>query len=803
MNTTFNSFVSEARENDFVVIPLADKRPIPFEWQKRTDFSENEWEKATAIGLRCGKMTDEFAVVCIDIDTKEPDILRLVSDTIERRLNEAGIKAMKNSFYVEESRNGFHVVLLTTEPRSGNRKLYYKDGKCLVETREEGGQVRIAPSEGNKAHNCLFDIEDIFDADIIEAVFSDLNNKPVAPTRPVALKETAMIATDNPADDLRQNPESLVRFLLCNAWTLLKEDSERWYVQRPGAVGSDNHSITVARDGGAVKIWSSNLVTSQEETVSPLTFIANEFFHGDCKVAGREWRVNVMTTSNETMSEEDKAMIERIAEKLEARRAAKEQISRATADWSEGIEQAIAWSRLHEEERGFAPTALFENNYALSQFVKAQQPRDQYDYSSAFSAAWSTLSFLASQRFSAHHCDVGNKLRREGASHYTILTAPTGSGKDDALKFVRRSTEYFTDCINSRERSFASAATDEDGNEITQFKEKNFLYGDVASTQSFQRDFADTGKAMVTIDEAGDFIEAITSKNAMSCMKSFIKLMKEAYTSEFDVLPVELSNSSRKDMKCTRIRIRRPALNMFLCGVPSKFESSKDALADDGTLGRCDVYIANQRPVKEQTIDYDALFNACPAVAEGLPACVRETIEQFAYKDEEVDVAYTREAFEILLRFQLEQIIPARQKWASLNENFSNVLNQMPRRLFKAALVYAVGRAHKASEFAHLKIEKEDAENAVRNTLWQIVQLVQFFSIGSGIEEDKDMIALRKISSDVAVDGWFTKGSLRNTRVKTHLSRRRAEQLIDDYANSGILEKKAGPRNSEIYRFVD
>lgn len=123
------------------------KKPIPSEWsttQKMYDYSN-----AKGIGLVCGKLSGNVEVIDIDVHhDKEGTIL----GDFKQLIIEQDPKLLKK-VVVQKTRSGGYHLIYRCPTIQGNTKLAndVKQGNLipsLIETRGEGGQIIVAPSQG-------------------------------------------------------------------------------------------------------------------------------------------------------------------------------------------------------------------------------------------------------------------------------------------------------------------------------------------------------------------------------------------------------------------------------------------------------------------------------------------------------------------------------------------------------------------------------------------------------------------------------------------------------------------------------
>ena len=123
------------------------KKPIPSEWS--TTKKMYDYSNAKGIGLVCGKLSGNVEVIDIDLHhDKEGTIL----EDYKQLILEQDPKLLKKLVVQKTRSGGFHFIYRCVFIE-GNRKLAndVKQGHLipsLIETRGEGGQIIVTPSEG-------------------------------------------------------------------------------------------------------------------------------------------------------------------------------------------------------------------------------------------------------------------------------------------------------------------------------------------------------------------------------------------------------------------------------------------------------------------------------------------------------------------------------------------------------------------------------------------------------------------------------------------------------------------------------
>lgn len=472
-NTTFNLVSLRCKDvND----ETSDKIPMVAKWGDLRR-GEDRWQTinklaGSGIGLRCGRY-DDFNVLCVDFDTKDRVVLHGFFDV----LNELDDPSAA-FYYLESSPHGNHVVLLHDGEPFTNEKLRYTGNKCIIETRGEGGQVRVAPSTGCTFSPCdrrsvpLVDLcglpvwghEDVvYLLDRLRGSESvDASECPAEPAEGVFPPKGVIMqspATENAVRTpeanvayfdgfiyLRENPQAVVDMLTAAGWVDLQAVGNYYSLQRPGTADKSraNHSVHIAREGGAVTVWSSHLNTPPGESVSPANFLARELFAGDMQALSRAIRMKYApdpapvpiiqdTPAPASIAGGAAVVPAPIGEPAEERRVF---VFDADGDDVCGFiaqHSVVDVLQYAQTADGFSTSRFFEDcpllQYALRycEAHNVQQRRGLYYSALTFSGFM--FSRLVRAWYRGKACTT---------PFYTLFTAPSGAGKSDLLHFLEK-----------------------------------------------------------------------------------------------------------------------------------------------------------------------------------------------------------------------------------------------------------------------------------------------------------------------------------------------------------------------------
>lgn len=287
------------------VIPIksGEKRPaIPWEqYQKQAIDIDNinviNRADSDRIGVVCGKVSG--GLECLDFDNKDNDVERLfIQFCSDNNIQDRG-------FYAERTPSGgFHLVYkYESDKYDGNQKLTTIKGKCLIETRAEGGQFVAAPSNGYvKLFGDLCNIVTILENERNNLISYCRNLSDVKETNAEVVKQSHHIT--DPVSWFNWHKEAFAKNLLKDAgWSYLRTTDGVDYYTRPGKTDG-SVSATFNHKHGMFYVFSSSeeckpfqhecyytpfqiliLLKFNGESFAALQWVNNKYFDNDSKCA--------------------------------------------------------------------------------------------------------------------------------------------------------------------------------------------------------------------------------------------------------------------------------------------------------------------------------------------------------------------------------------------------------------------------------------------------------------------------------------------------------------------------------------
>ncbi len=264
------------------IIPVdVNKVPLAKDWQKvQTRYDLSRFPKLGGIGLATGSISGNIEV--IDIDQKYSLDGKLFDDY--KALIAKSSKALLAKLVVSRTRSGGYHFIYRCPVIEGNVKLArrftteaemaansHDKVRVLIETRGEGGQIVIPPTEGYEIiYGTLSDIKTIT-AEEREVLFScarQLNEYVIEPTMP---REQKTMATGGvgitPGDDYN-NRGDVIQLLEAHGWTTVGRSGSKILLKRPGdtnAATSGNYD----EDKGWFSVFTTSTMFEPEKAYRP------------------------------------------------------------------------------------------------------------------------------------------------------------------------------------------------------------------------------------------------------------------------------------------------------------------------------------------------------------------------------------------------------------------------------------------------------------------------------------------------------------------------------------------------------
>lgn len=269
----------------------ADKKPIFKEWQhtaKKYDLSNVE-----AVGLVCGKLSGNLQA--IDFDLKY-DLTGTLMPRYKELVNGYSPDLLKKLFWQQTRSGGFH-ALFRCETIGSNQKLAQREATeeeqkagdkimVLIETREEGGQVAIAPTDGYKLIQGTFEtIPTITPSERETLLLCARNFQEVFKERSNYEIKKMTFEGKSPLDDYDERGDC-VSLLAKHGWVIVLEKGPKILLKRPGS-SETAHSGNFDRDKNWFSVFSTSTVFEAQSPYKPSAVFAMLECGGDYHEAAK------------------------------------------------------------------------------------------------------------------------------------------------------------------------------------------------------------------------------------------------------------------------------------------------------------------------------------------------------------------------------------------------------------------------------------------------------------------------------------------------------------------------------------
>ena len=265
------------------IIPVdGNKVPLAKDWQKiQTIYDLSRFPKLGGIGLATGSISGNVEV--IDIDTKYSLDGKLFDDY--KTLIAKSSKSLLSKLVVSRTRSGGYHFIYRCSVIEGNIKLArrfttaeematnsHDKVRVLIETRGEGGQIVIPPTEDYEIiYGSLSDIKTISveERDLLFSCARQLNQyflvEPPVPRSPKPLPSAGMGLS--PGDDYN-NRGDVLQLLESHGWTIVGQSGSKINLKRPGdtnAATSGNYD----EEKGWFSVFTTSTIFEPEKAYRP------------------------------------------------------------------------------------------------------------------------------------------------------------------------------------------------------------------------------------------------------------------------------------------------------------------------------------------------------------------------------------------------------------------------------------------------------------------------------------------------------------------------------------------------------
>lgn len=755
----FENTIATLRQSGYVVLPCRGK-VCNQRWSSMNDFSEFAWNSADNIAVRTGLQLDNSYLSCIDLDTKDDEVLNLVKNAIR--------KHESVSFYLEESQHGYHVFFKTPEDVYSSKKMYIRENspKDDIELKARVAYVRIFPCEGFRVIEGALEGLQVTPSAVFKAIVDELTNiKPVEARKVALTSKQVSDFEDKPTDFLNSNTHLFASLLQQNGWELLRETAYRWYFKRPGSDGTDNIAITVSIEDGMVHVFSSMLNTPANSSVSAMNFIANEFAYGSFKDACKFVRENMMPSEPRI---ECNVNYEKIAENLKKKESKK---NMDNTDWFASIESAIAYGSSHKNElKTHLPDVIYNSSIRIREMIDYISDKNDGCRIGSFAAAWTVSGMVCGRKVIEQHAQ-DNKVKQCSTAQYTFAFAPSGCGKSAGEGLIKMVCDEYNKPLYAIEKE--REESESEAYEIAKYEWENAdkatrgpapekpkkarwykrMFNQAASSQALFEDLAKRtdSKILVCVDEARDYLNAIANRYAKQYLSDIRTTYKKAFTSELSEIVNETSLSQRGKGDVSEYRIHHPSISTYYSGVsPASWEEYSECV-EDGTFGRFNFFFFD-----DDSENVIVCSNSRNREFNWKEASIKSWVRNWAMRDDEQLVEWTDGALKMLAKFLME-VRAEKRKWAPKNALFADCVAHSPLRFVKAALLYSVIDKDNDEDLRFARIDEEACEKAYIFMMYQFAMMMNVFNLAEGMQESAIIRTLREYIKDICdEEGWFT-----------------------------------------------
>lgn len=265
------------------IIPVdGNKVPLAKDWQKtKTIYDLSKFQKLGGIGLATGSISGNIEV--IDIDQKYSLDGKLFESY--KSLIAKTSKSLLSKLVVNRTRSGGYHFIYRCPLIEGNVKLArrfttseemaanpHDKVRVLIETRGEGGQIVIPPTDGYEiVYGSLSDIKTITEEerDILFSCARQLNEYVILePNTPRELKQQPTGGAGlSPGDDYNERGDVL-QLLESHGWSIVGRSGQKTLLKRPG----DSHAATSGNydnEFGWFSVFTTSTIFEPEKAYRP------------------------------------------------------------------------------------------------------------------------------------------------------------------------------------------------------------------------------------------------------------------------------------------------------------------------------------------------------------------------------------------------------------------------------------------------------------------------------------------------------------------------------------------------------
>lgn len=788
--------------------------------EKRPDTFEEMWkgglDDTDGIALICGAVSG--GVICIDFDFRGYDFeewLSYIPDEIRKKL------------YIELTQsNGVHVIYKCPDAKIRNQPLirHYlpvEDGQSEVEfrgklikvdargdavvttteTRAEGGLVIVAPSKwtDNTGLTREYKKSSPFGIDLWELRTLSIGEHEMLMDICARMSDVDIVARNKPRldreaenepkceEDVR--PSDFSRMYQFGLDALHKAGWTDLYTNRDGFLMMSRPGQTIAGDvGGAYNTkddgffcFTTNAYPFEGGRGYTSIEVYAELFHnGDVQAASED--IGSMMPCPGTyyepceLTQAEIDMCNRITKSLEEKKKRNappppdEGVSLVQESQNKGMLISFIRRRIEAQKPMEFPPELLKTDTILDKMSKYIDDLNMcHQPIASMAASFTFIGFMASRLFKLGF--FGNET---SPAVYTMLAAPTGTGKQAAL-----------DGLEKFVRIYADARLDD--NLDAKYNYKTFL---PASVQALHKKLELSPRCLMLADEFGQALQKLNAKNNNVNERAIIDALLPLSTNCFSFTyqpPTTVAEARANEIPT----IKYPNLSIYATGNANDINNSfTEELLKKGFVNRLFLFYGYDQPEKKRWSKDNDL-----SMIPDLDWELTSYIENFAgfttaHLDEDnnpifVKMGYEDGADELIGAFS-NNFNDAMYE-VDLNELQIAALQRTIEKTVKAAMIYQLAMQQDLS--GTIKISKKAARYAITLAMYQIANIL-FYSPRFG------ETGCTKLQNEIVEwlnsrGGYATKSEIANRFRR--VSKKMRDETVQTLVEAGVLEESCTP----------
>lgn len=699
-NNELRNYAIKYYNSGLSIVPddVKTKAPV-IPWKEYTQTRGCNWsQNATAIGVVCGRVSGNLNVIDFDyqacmydawkerVYADNPDYVDLIDAAFERCVIESTQSSGIHVAYRCECAVDKNSKLCTIiAPNNGEGQVSFH-GKiikspfevCAIETRGEGGQVVVSPTDGYNLINGNWDDLPVFPYELhsmfIKAAqaLSTVCKEPKR--KSTVVSRQSFVATDFSGNDVAEflrSDEGGAKILSNNGWSYVGEygGDETW--RRPGK--DFGVSGILHKDTQMFYCFSSNAAPLEQRTYTPLELFSAFYYNGD-------------------ESEASIALWKQLKHNDDIEYTIPLRIVKSESELTDVQNTDVKYRSLYDIE--FPKSVLNAPGFLkmASEYVESISKRSQPVLS--FASMFAMFGHLLSRRVTA--C----KSYDVSPAQYIVAISPPSSGKGAGLLAARQ--------ILQTSESYNQAEV------VTEYE----------SVQSFFDSLESTGKQFLTQDEFGSWLRDANNANATSCKQRLLDAWLTVFSRYNDRKFTAPSSLRRKKNNSTPVCC--PAFTFYGVGNLADIRQGlTGTLLKNGFVARTTFVLgdSNAVPNFDSFLESETRFIAGEEEVEDdtidVPKAIKDYVELWYKFNRPSDLNVVKPkripfADSQVLREIVDFSMSINDQYLAVDElinpEYKAILGRVTEKIYKYALVFACSKYGPCDD---IKIDRECVNLAI------------------------------------------------------------------------------------------